>query len=124
MYFGFTNCPDVCPTTMTDLRTALDGMGDDADRVDVAMVTVDPARDTDVLTGYVQSYVDDAHAVATDDDADLRRVAESFGVAYEVMTAPDGTIEVGPHRLPLRGRRRRPARHLVAVRHAGRRSRG
>ena len=77
------------------MQHALDDLGDDAERVDVAMVTVDPARDTDVLTGYVQSFVADAHAVATDDDADLRRVAESFGVAYEVITAPDGTVEVG-----------------------------
>ena len=63
VYFGYTNCPDVCPTTMADLRTALGDIGDDADRVDVAMVTIDPDRDTPVLTDYVQSFVPDAQVV-------------------------------------------------------------
>lgn len=95
VYFGFTNCPDICPTTMADLRTALDQLGEDAARVDVAMVTVDPARDIDVLTGYVQDFVPGAHAIATDDPAALRSVAEPFGVSYQVTTAPDGEVEVG-----------------------------
>ncbi len=95
VYFGYTNCPDICPTTMADLRRALAELGDAAGRVQVAMVTVDPARDTDVLTEYVQDFVADAHAIATDDQAALRSVAEPFGVSYEVVTAPDGTVEVG-----------------------------
>jgi protein SCO1/2 len=95
VYFGYTNCPDICPTTMSDLRTALDDLGDGASRVDVAMVTVDPARDTGVLTDYVQSFVADAHAIATDDAAALQSVADPFGVSYEVRTAPNGDVEVG-----------------------------
>ncbi|MET0458586.1 MAG: SCO family protein [Ilumatobacteraceae bacterium] len=95
VYFGYTNCPDVCPTTMADLRTALGDIGDDAARVDVAMVTIDPARDTPVLTDYVQSFVPDAHAVATADQAALQSVAGPFGVSYEVRTSPEGEVEVG-----------------------------
>jgi protein SCO1 len=95
VYFGYTNCPDVCPTTMADLKVALDDLGADADRVEVAMVTVDPARDTPVLTDYVQSFVPGAHAIATDDQAALQTVAGPFGVSYEVRTAPNGEIEVG-----------------------------
>ena len=95
VYFGYTNCPDVCPTTMADLTVALDDLGDDADRVEVAMVTVDPDRDTPVLADYVQSFVPGAHAIATDDQAALQSVAGPFGVSYEVRTAPDGDIEVG-----------------------------
>ncbi|MET0911158.1 MAG: SCO family protein [Ilumatobacteraceae bacterium] len=95
VYFGYTNCPDVCPTTMADLRTALKDIGDDAERVDVAMVTIDPARDTPVLADYVQSFVPDAHAVATDDQAALQSVAAPFGVSYEVHTDATGEIEVG-----------------------------
>lgn len=95
VYFGFTNCPDVCPTTMADLRAALADLGEDAERVDVAMVTVDPERDTPVLTEYVQSFVADAHAIATDDQSALQSVAGPFGVSYEVRTRPDGEIEVG-----------------------------
>jgi protein SCO1/2 len=95
VYFGYTNCPDVCPTTMADLSTALADIGDDAERVDVAMVTVDPDRDLPVLTDYIQSFVPGAHAVGTDDQAALQSVAGAFGVSYEVRTAPDGAIEVG-----------------------------
>lgn len=94
-YFGYTSCPDVCPTTLSDLRTALRDLGADADRVDLAMVTVDPGRDTaEVLTGYVQSFVADAHALRTDDPADLRAAADAFGVSYDVATEDDGTVKV------------------------------
>ncbi len=94
VYFGYTNCPDVCPTTMASLKVALADLGDDADRVEVAMVTVDPARDTDVLAEYVQSFVPGAHAIATDDAAALQSVAGPFGVSYEVTTRPNGEIQV------------------------------
>jgi protein SCO1/2 len=94
-YFGYTSCPDVCPTTMTAVKTALRDLGDDARRVDVAMATVDPARDTDaVLTGYVHSFVDGAHALRTDDDTQLRRASDAFGVTYHVVTDADGQVDV------------------------------
>jgi protein SCO1 len=94
VYFGFTNCPDICPTTMSDLSRALDNLGDDADRVSVAMVTVDPERDTPVLADYVQSFVPGAHAIATDDDATLRPFAETFGVTYGVLKEAGGEVQV------------------------------
>jgi protein SCO1 len=91
VYFGYTSCPDVCPTTLADLTTALDGLGGDAERVDVAMVTIDPAVDTpEVLTGYVQSFIDDAHALATTDDTQLRAAADAFGADYRVEPGDDG----------------------------------
>jgi len=95
VYFGYTNCPDVCPTTLADLKAALEELGDEADRVEVAMVTVDPERDTPVLAEYVQSFVPGAHALATDDPAALQSAAEPFGVSYQVTTGPDGEIDVG-----------------------------
>jgi protein SCO1/2 len=94
-YFGYTSCPDVCPTTLSGLRQALRDLGDDAARVDLAMVTIDPARDTDdILVGYVQSFVDGAHALRTTDDSALRAVTEAFGASYSVTTAADGAVEV------------------------------
>lgn len=90
VYFGYTSCPDVCPTTMADVAATLEDLGDDAARVDVAMATVDPNRDTDeVITGYVRSFVPDAHALRTTDDALLRRVADAFGAAYDVSVTED-----------------------------------
>ncbi|CAN5814392.1 SCO family protein [soil metagenome] len=95
VYFGYTNCPDVCPTTMADLRRAIDELDDDrADRIEVAMVTVDPDRDTDVLAEYVQSFVPHAHAIATGDAAALATVAAPFGVSYEVSEQPNGDVDV------------------------------
>lgn len=95
VYFGYTACPDVCPTTMADLKSALRDIGDDSERIEVAMATVDPDRDTDdVITGYVQSFVPDAHGLRTDDDDALRAVADVFGADYDVTVTDDGAYEV------------------------------
>jgi len=95
VYFGYTACPDVCPTTLADLRVALEDLGSDAEKVEVAMVTVDPDRDTgEVLTRYVQSFVDGAHALRTDDPDRLAAAADAFGASYAVTTDDDGTVEV------------------------------
>jgi len=96
VYFGFTHCPDICPTTLADLKLALDDLGDDAQRVEVAMATVDPERDTDeVVTGYVQSFVPDAVALRTDDETVLRNATNAFGADYVITEDEDGEPEVG-----------------------------
>lgn len=57
LFFGFTHCPDVCPTTMLDLKNTMKLLGDDADKVQVLFVTVDPRRDTqEVLAQFVPSF--------------------------------------------------------------------
>lgn len=95
VYFGYTNCPDVCPTSLADIRQALEKLGNKADRVDLAMATVDPDRDTDeVVTGYVQTFVADAHGLRTEDDAELRSVADAFGADYGVTVDEEGQVEV------------------------------
>jgi protein SCO1/2 len=95
VYFGYTNCPDVCPTTMADWTVALRRLPEDlAERVHTVMVTVDPERDNDILTGYVQSFVPDAEAAGTLDADLLAAAAEPFGASYSVTTGDDGEIEV------------------------------
>jgi protein SCO1/2 len=96
LYFGYTYCPDVCPTTMADVRKTLREIDpDDAERVTVAMATVDPERDTaEVITGYVQSFVEDAHGLRTEDDAALRAAADAIGASYDVQRNEEGEIEV------------------------------
>jgi protein SCO1 len=94
VYFGYTNCPHECPTTMAAINASLAELGDDADRISVAMVTVDPERDTDVLADFVQSFVPGAHAIATDDIDALRQFAERFGVTFDVAKSPGGPVEV------------------------------
>jgi protein SCO1/2 len=95
VYFGYTNCPDFCPTTLSDLRLATRRLDDgEADRIDVAMVSVDPDRDLAVLGDYITSFFDNGLALGTDDPAALARAAAPFGVQYDVGTAVDGEIEV------------------------------
>jgi protein SCO1/2 len=93
VYFGYTNCPDFCPTTMSDLKFARQRL-DEPDDVQVAMVTIDPERDLGVLADYVTSFAPDGHALGTDDFDALDRAAAAFGVSYQVGPAPDGSIEV------------------------------
>ncbi|MDX1915239.1 MAG: SCO family protein [Methylophilus sp.] len=57
MFFGYTHCPDVCPTTMSDLKQTMKLLGSDADQVQVLFVTVDPDRDTkEVLAQFVPAF--------------------------------------------------------------------
>ena len=55
LFFGYTSCPDVCPTTLAEFKQAMDQLGSDASQVQVVFVTVDPNRDTPQR---VQEYVD------------------------------------------------------------------
>lgn len=57
LFFGYTQCPDVCPTTMSKLRAVMQELGDEAKRVQVVFVTLDPERDTAELLGqYVPAF--------------------------------------------------------------------
>ena len=95
VYFGYTNCPDVCPTTMADWAVTMRRLPDDlAAQVSTVMVTVDPDRDNELLPGYVESFVVDAVAAGTTDADQLAAAAEPFGVSYDVTTNDEGDIEV------------------------------
>jgi len=94
VYFGFTFCPDVCPTTLADLSFARTELGEQSEMVDLAMVTVDPDRDDpESLTNYLDSFIPGSTALRTEDDALLRSAANEFGVFYEI-TEVDGAIDV------------------------------
>lgn len=94
VYFGFTSCPDVCPTTMSDLSVALRQLGGGAEQVDVVMISVDPDRDRDTLATYVDAFVPGAVGALTDDQELLEEIAAPFGATWEVRELDDGTIEV------------------------------
>lgn len=83
LYFGYTFCPDVCPTTLSKLADAMDILGDKADEVQVIMVSVDPARDTpESLAEYVEYFHPDFIGV-TGEPTIVDRVATVYGVYYE-----------------------------------------
>lgn len=95
VYFGYTNCPDVCPTTLADWAVALRRLPTDlAARVGTVMVTVDPDRDNDILADYVRSFVPSAIAAGTADADRLAAAAAPFGVLYSVTTDVEGQVEV------------------------------
>jgi protein SCO1/2 len=86
VYFGYTSCPDVCPTTLSDIRVALDDLPPDlAHRVTVAMATVDPERDTGpVLTQYLGHFFDRSIALREPDPTCFTAAADAFGVQWQV----------------------------------------
>ena len=83
VFFGYTQCPDVCPTTLAALAQAMKDLGSDADRVQVLFVTVDPNRDTaDLLSRYVPAF--DPRFLGLRGDADATaRAAKEFKVLYQ-----------------------------------------
>jgi protein SCO1/2 len=82
LFFGYTHCPDVCPTTMAELSQALQQLGTNAARVQVLFVTIDPARDTpNVLSQYVSAF-NPTFVGLRPDDAELAKVAKDFRVYY------------------------------------------
>ena len=83
IFFGYTHCPDVCPTTLSDFAAALKALGKDADRVQVLFVTVDPERDTPaVLKTYVPAFDPSFLGLAGDAEA-TRKIAAEFKVVYQ-----------------------------------------
>ena len=82
LYFGYTHCPDVCPTTLAHLTVVLQNLGQLADRVRVLFVSVDPRRDTPaVLREYVHAF--GPHIVGlTGTPDEIARVAKRYRVAY------------------------------------------
>ena len=83
LFFGYTQCPDVCPTTLSELAEAMKRLGPDADRVQVLFVTVDPERDTPaLLSNYVPAF--DPRFVGLYGDAEATaRTAKEFKVIYQ-----------------------------------------
>lgn len=82
IFFGYTHCPDVCPTTMAELNQVMQKLGaDDAQRVQVLFVTVDPQRDSAELMGqYVPAFNPAFVGLRPADDAALKELTKSFRV--------------------------------------------
>jgi protein SCO1/2 len=88
LYFGYTHCPDVCPTTLGTLALALHRLGPDADKVRVLFVSVDPARDTvPVLKQYVNAFGPQFVGLRGN-DAELQELSRRYRIAY-ALEKPD-----------------------------------
>lgn len=83
MFFGYIRCPDVCPTTLAELKAVKDQLGEDGKRLQVLFVTVDPERDTqELLATYVPAF-DPGFLGLYGDSAATARVAKDFRVFYQ-----------------------------------------
>lgn len=82
VFFGFTQCPDVCPTAMAELAQTMELLGKDAEQVQVLMISVDPERDTPpVLSEYVKAF-NPAFVGLTGTPEQLSKTAKSFKAYY------------------------------------------
>ena len=83
VYFGYTFCPDVCPTTLTTVDKALDLLGNKADQVQLVMISVDPERDTSaVLANYLSNF-NPSFVGLTGTPDQIASAATPFGVYYQ-----------------------------------------
>ena len=90
VFFGFTHCPDVCPTTLFEISEILRTLGPDADRIHAVFITVDPERDTPaVIKDYLSSF--DPHLSGlTGDPAAVAAVAKAYRVYFKKVPLDQG----------------------------------
>lgn len=83
LYFGYTYCPDFCPTTLAKLRQVRGEMGDDAGRMQVIMISVDPERDTPDLLGRYVAAFDPTFVGLSGTPDEIDAVGDTYGLFYE-----------------------------------------
>ena len=94
VFFGFTHCPEVCPTALFDISEILGKLGPDAEKVNALFVTVDPERDTpETLKEYLSSFNPRLIGVGGDADA-LAAVAKAYRVYYKKVPTKDGDYTI------------------------------
>lgn len=90
VFFGFTHCPEVCPTTLYDLTQDLASLGSDADKLRVAFITVDPAQDTpELMKAYLSSF-DPRIVGLTGTDEEIAAVAKAYKIYYRKVPTDNG----------------------------------
>lgn len=90
VFFGFTHCPDICPTTMFEISEIIKKLGPDADRVRALFITVDPERDNPAaLKDYLSSF-DPRISAVTGDEAAIAAVAKAYRAYFKRVPLADG----------------------------------
>lgn len=88
IFFGYTQCPDVCPTTLAEMKSALQQLGTDAQRVQVLFITLDPERDTrELLANYVPAF-DPGFLGLYGDLESTAKTAKEFRIFYQKHAGP------------------------------------
>ena len=89
VFFGYTHCPDVCPTTLADFAAALRQLGPLGDQVQVLFVTVDPQRDTPALLKLFVPAFDPRFLGMYTDPASLAAIAKEYKIVYQKTSVKD-----------------------------------
>ena len=90
LFFGFAQCPDICPTTLSDLAQVKQQLGADGDKLQVLFVTVDPERDTqEVLAGFVPAF-DPSFVALRGSKDEIEKVTKDFKVFAQKVAGKDG----------------------------------
>jgi len=90
LFFGFTHCPEVCPTTMAEMSAWFDALGDDGADLRAWFVSIDPTRDTPEVLGDYVSWVSDRITGITGDPDQIDRLADAWGVFHEKVPLEGG----------------------------------
>lgn len=91
--FGYTYCPDICPTTLVEMAAILKQLGDRADRVQAIFISVDPERDTGQILKTYTEFFDPRILGLTASPALVRRTADNFRMRYAKVRDPGGAAE-------------------------------
>jgi protein SCO1/2 len=94
LFFGYTHCPQICPTTLADLAQVMHMLGKDADKVQVLFVTLDPERDTrELLAQYPPAFYPTFKGLSGDSMA-TAQAAQAFGVIYQKQPNKNGGYDL------------------------------
>jgi protein SCO1/2 len=93
VFFGFANCPDVCPTTLAEVAAVMEGLGNDADKVQPIFISIDPERDTPAAMAEFVPLFGAGIIGLTGTPQQIKETSETFPIFYERIeeaSAPDG----------------------------------
>jgi protein SCO1/2 len=97
LYFGYTACPDVCPTTLVDLKKVYDGLGDAAENLQVVFITVDPERDTAaLLQDYLARFNEDFIGISGSEE-DLQPIWDGYFIFRQIEPHEPGEFYLVDH---------------------------
>jgi protein SCO1/2 len=91
VYFGYTSCPDICPTTLAEISQTLDLLGNAATRVQPLFITIDPERDSPEVIGAYARSIDTRIVGLSGDAAEIASVAKAYRVYYAKKALPSAT---------------------------------
>lgn len=95
IFFGFTHCPDVCPTTLASFKQVAQRLGEDAQRVEFVFITVDPDRDTPEVTARYAAGFDPSFTGLSGDEQQLAPVWKAYGVYRKIVKPASDTFGQG-----------------------------